>query len=245
MDFKGKTVIVTGSTRGIGNDIAVRFASLGANVMLSGTSDSVHVAVEALREKGFSAAGYSGDLSSPAVPQGLIEKTVETFGSLDILVNNAGITCDKLLIRMEEEDWDRVIDVNLKSAYLCTKAAVRIMMKKRSGSIINITSVVGLMGNAGQANYAASKAGLIGFTKSVAREFAARGITCNAVAPGFIETQMTDSLSAEIKESYLKSIPLGRYGTPSEVADLVVFLASDSARYITGQVINIDGGLYM
>jgi len=245
MDFKEKTVIVTGSTRGIGNDIAVRFASLGANVMLSGTSDSVHVAVEALREKGFSAAGYSGDLSSPAVAQGLIEKTVETFGSLDILVNNAGITCDKLLIRMEEEDWDRVIDVNLKSAYLCTKAAVRIMMKKRSGSIINITSVVGLMGNAGQANYAASKAGLIGFTKSVAREFAARGITCNAVAPGFIETQMTDSLSAEIKESYLKSIPLGRYGTPSEVADLVVFLGSDSARYITGQVINIDGGLYM
>mgnify|MGYP000965596211 FL=1 len=245
MDFKGKTVIVTGSTRGIGNDIAVRFASLGANVMLSGTSDSVYAAVDVLKEKGFSVSGYSGDVSLPAVAQGLIDKTVEIFGSLDILVNNAGITCDKLLLRMEEEDWDRVINVNLKSAYLCTKAAVRIMMKKRSGSIINISSVVGLMGNAGQANYAASKAGLIGLTKSVAREFAARGITCNAVAPGFIETQMTDSLSAEIKESYLKSIPLGRYGTPSEVADLVVFLASDSARYITGQVINIDGGLYM
>ncbi|NLX64506.1 MAG: 3-oxoacyl-[acyl-carrier-protein] reductase [Clostridiaceae bacterium] len=245
MNFKGKTVIVTGSTRGIGNEIAVRFASLGANVMLSGTSDSVYAAVDVLKEKGYSVAGYCGDVSLPAVAQSLIDKTVETFGSLDILVNNAGVTCDKLLIRMEEEDWDRVINVNLKSAYLCTKAAVRIMMKKRSGSIINITSVVGLMGNAGQANYAASKAGLIGFTKSVAREFAARGITCNAVAPGFIETRMTDSLSAEIKESYLKSIPLGRYGTPSEVADLVVFLASDSARYITGQVINIDGGLYM
>jgi len=245
MDFKGKTVIVTGSTRGIGYDIAVQFAMLGANVMFSGTSDNVYAVVDGLKKKGFSVDGYSGDLSIPAVAQGLIEKTVETFGSLDILVNNAGITCDKLLIRMEEEDWDRVINVNLKSAYLCTKAAVRIMMKKRSGSIINISSVAGLMGNAGQANYAASKAGLIGFTKSVAREFAARGITCNAVAPGFIETQMTDSLSAEIKESYLKSIPLGRYGTPSEVADLVVFLASDSARYITGQVINIDGGLYM
>jgi len=245
MDFKGKTVIVTGSTRGIGYDIAVQFAMLGANVMFSGTSDNVYAVVDGLKKKGFSVDGYSGDLSIPAVAQGLIEKTVETFGSLDILVNNAGITCDKLLIRMEEEDWDRVINVNLKSAYLCTKAAVRIMMKKRSGSIINISSVAGLMGNAGQANYAASKAGLIGFTKSVAREFAARGITCNAVAPGFIETRMTDSLSAEIKESYLKSIPLGRYGTPSEVADLVVFLASDSARYITGQVINIDGGLYM
>ena len=146
---------------------------------------------------------------------------------------------------MEEEDWDKVMETNLKSAFLCTKAAVRIMMKKRSGSIINISSIVGIMGNAGQANYAASKAGLIGFTKSVAREFAARGITCNAIAPGFIETQMTDSLSAELKETYLKSIPLGRYGTSSEVAETAVFLASDSSRYITGQVINIDGGLYM
>lgn len=245
MNFQGKTVIVTGSTRGIGNVIAVQFASLGANVMLSGTSDSVHTVADSLKEKGFSVAGYSGDLSTPVAAQGLIEKTLETFGSLDILVNNAGITCDKLLIRMEEEDWDKVINANLKSAYLCTKAAVRIMMKKRSGSIINISSIVGLMGNAGQANYAASKAGLIGFTKSIAREFAARGITCNAIAPGFIETQMTDSLSAELKESYLKSIPLGRYGTSSEVADLVVFLASDNAQYITGQVINIDGGLYM
>lgn len=245
MNFQGKTVIVTGSTRGIGNVIAVKFASLGANVMLSGTSDSVYTIVDSLKEEGFSVAGYSGDLSNPVVAQGLIEKTIEVFGGIDVLVNNAGITCDKLLIRMEEEDWDNVMNVNLKSAYLCTKAAARIMMKKRSGSIINISSIVGLMGNAGQANYAASKAGLIGFTKSVAREFAARGITCNAVAPGFIETQMTDSLSAEIKENYLKSIPLGRYGTSYEVADLVVFLASGSARYITGQVINIDGGLYM
>lgn len=245
MNFQGKTVIVTGSARGIGNVIAEQFASLGANVMLSGTSDNVYTIVDSLKKEGFSVDGYSGDLSIPVVAQGLIEKTVEVFGSVDILVNNAGITCDKLLIRMEEEDWDKVMNVNLKSAYLCTKAAARIMMKKRSGSIINISSIVGLMGNAGQANYAASKAGLVGFTKSIAREFASRGITCNAVAPGFIETQMTDSLSAEVKETYLKSIPLGRYGTSSEVADLVIFLASGSARYITGQVINIDGGLYM
>lgn len=245
MNFQGKTVIVTGSTRGIGYTIAAQFASLGANVMLSGTNDKVYTVCDELKNTGLSVAGYSGDLSTPEAAQGLVEKTVEVFGSLDVLVNNAGITCDKLLIRMEEDDWDKVMETNLKSAFLCTKAACRVMMKKRSGSIINISSIVGLMGNAGQANYAASKAGLIGFTKSVAREFAARGITCNVIAPGFIETQMTDSLSAEIKENYLKSIPLGRYGTSSEVADLAVFLSSNAARYITGQVINIDGGLYM
>lgn len=245
MDFQGKTVVVTGSARGIGNTIAGAFAALGANVMLSGTSDSVYEAVNELKNKGFIVAGYAGDLSIPFISQGLIDKTLETFGGVDILVNNAGITCDKLLIRMEEKDWDNVMDVNLKGAFLCTKAAARIMMKKRWGRIINITSVVGLMGNAGQANYAASKAGLIGFTKSVAREFASRNVTCNAIAPGFIDTQMTSSLPEEMKENYLKSIPLGRYGTPSDVADLAVFLASDRAEYITGQVINIDGGLYM
>ncbi len=245
MNFQGKTVIVTGSTRGIGHTIASRFASLGANVMLSGTNDKVYDVCGELKNAGLSVAGYSGDLSTPSAAQGIVDKTLEVFGSLDVLINNAGITSDKLLIRMEEEDWDKVMETNLKSAFLCTKAAVRIMMKKRSGSIINISSIVGIMGNAGQANYAASKAGLIGFTKSVAREFAARGITCNAIAPGFIETQMTDSLSAELKETYLKSIPLGRYGTSSEVAETAVFLASDSSRYITGQVINIDGGLYM
>ena len=245
INFQGKTVIVTGSTRGIGYAIAQRFAQLGANFMLSGTSDKVYEVRDEFRGNGFSAEGFAGDLSDPEAAQGIVEKTVQTFGSVDVLVNNAGITRDKLLIRMEEEDWDKVIETNLKSAFLCTKAAVRIMMKKRSGSIINISSIVGLMGNTGQANYAASKAGLVGFTKSVAREFGARGITCNAIAPGFIETQMTDSLSAEIRENYLKSIPLGRFGTASEVAELAVFLASDRAQYITGQVINIDGGLYM
>lgn len=245
MNFEGKTVIVTGSARGIGYAIANEFAGLGANVMLSGTGDSVYKAAAGLKDKGFSAEGYPGDLSQPSHAQGLIDKTIETFGTVDVLINNAGITCDRLLIRMEEEDWDRVINMNLKSAFLCTKAAVRIMMKKRSGSIINISSVAGLMGNAGQANYSASKAGIIGFTKSVAREFASRNITCNAIAPGFVETQMTGSLPEEIKKNYQKSIPLGRFGTPADVAGLAVFLASEKAQYITGQVINIDGGLYM
>lgn len=245
MDFTGKTVIVTGSTRGIGYAVACAFLEAGASVMLTGTGASVNDVVSELKNKGYKAEGFIGDLSVPSNAQELIDKTIEFFGGIDVLVNNAGITCDKLLIRMEEEDWDKVMNVNLKSTFLCTKAAARIMMKKRKGTIINISSIVGLMGNAGQANYAASKAGIIGFTKSVAREFASRGITCNVIAPGFIETQMTGALPEEIKENYLKSIPLGRFGTPSDVADLAVFLASDKARYITGQVINIDGGLYM
>lgn len=245
MNFEGKTVIVTGSTRGLGYAMANAFAALGANVMLSGTSESVHTVVDEFKAKGYKVEGLMGDLRLPEVAQGLIDKTVEVFGTVDVLINNAGIVSDKPLVRMDEEDWDKVLDTNLKVTFLCTKAALKIMMKKRSGTIINMTSVVGLMGNVGQANYAASKAGLIGFTKSIAKEYGARGITCNAIAPGFIETQMTGSLPEGIKELYLKSIPLGRYGTPDEVADLAVFLASDKARYITGQVINIDGGLYM
>ena len=245
MDFKGKTVIVTGSSRGIGYAVATAFAELNANVMMTGTGESVHKACDELKEKGFNVKSFAGDISDASTAQSLIKATVDAFGTVDVLVNNAGITRDKLLIRMEEEDWDDVLRINLKGTFLCTKAAIRLMMKKRQGSIINIASIVGLMGNAGQANYAASKAGIIGFTKSIAREFASRGITCNAIAPGFIETRMTNVLSEEIKESYLKSIPLGRFGTPSEVGDLAVFLASDRAKYITGQVINIDGGLYM
>ena len=245
MDFKGKTVIVTGSSRGIGYSIAEAFAGLNADVMMTGTSESVFKACEALKEKGFSVEAFAGDISNADNVQALINKTVETFGGIDVLVNNAGITRDNLLIRMNEEDWDSVINTNLKGTFLCTRAAVRLMMKKRCGSIINVASIVGLMGNAGQANYSATKAGIIGFTKSVAREFASRGIRCNAIAPGFIETDMTNKLPEEIKENYLKNIPLGRFGTPSDVADLAVFLASDMAKYITGQVINVDGGLYM
>jgi 3-oxoacyl-[acyl-carrier protein] reductase len=213
--------------------------------MLSGTTEKVNSVADEFIKKGYQVSGYCGNLTDKNAAQQLIDKTIEVFGSIDVLVNNAGITRDNLLIRMDEDEWDNVMQANLKTAFLCTKAAVRIMMKKRKGSIINISSVVGLMGNAGQANYAASKAGMIGFTKSVAREFASRGITCNAIAPGFIETQMTDSLSPELKEAYLKTIPLGRYGTSSEVADLAIFLGSEKAQYITGQVINIDGGLYM
>ena len=245
MDFSGKTVIVTGSTRGIGKAVAARFAELGANVMVCGTTSKVHDVVDELRSKGYSAAGFVGDMADPDNAQALIDSTVEVFGGLDVLVNNVGITRDKLLIRMEDEDWDAVMDINLKSAFLMTRAAVKVMMKKKKGTIINMTSVVGIMGNISQANYAASKAGLIGFTKSVAKEYARRGITCNAIAPGFIETEMTGSLPEEVKDNYIRNIPLGRPGTTSEVADLAVFLASDGAQYITGQVINIDGGLCM
>lgn len=245
MDFTGKTVIVTGSTRGIGKGIAARFAELGANVMICGTTGRVHDAVNDLKDKGCHAAGFVGDLAVPENAQALIDQTISAFGGLDVLINNAGVTRDRLLIKMEEEDWDTVMNINLKSAFLLTKAAVKIMMKKKKGAIINVSSVVGLMGNSSQANYAASKAGLIGLTKSVAKEYARRGITCNAIAPGFIETEMTGSLPEEVKEYYLKNIPLGRPGTTSDVADLAVFLASDWAQYITGQVIHIDGGLYM
>jgi 3-oxoacyl-[acyl-carrier protein] reductase len=245
MEFKGKSVIVTGSTRGIGYGIARKFAELGANVLICGTTEKVFGIVDEFKRQGLNAAGFAGDISHPDVAQALVDKAVEEFGAVDVLVNNAGITCDKLLIKMEPDDWDRVMDTNLKSAYLVTRAAVKVMMKKKKGSIINISSVVGLMGNSSQANYAASKAGLIGFTKSVAKEYARRGITCNALAPGFIETEMTGSLPEEVKEYYLRSIPLGRPGTTSDVADLAVFLASDKAQYITGQVINIDGGLHM
>jgi len=245
MDFTGKTVIVTGSSRGIGKAIAVKFAELGANVVINGTSKTVFDTEKELTEKGFRVKAFEGDISIPENAVALVDFAVDNFGTVDILVNNAGITRDKLLVRMNDEDWDSVLDINLKSAYLCTKAAVKVMMKKRQGTIINVSSVVGITGNAGQANYAASKAGLIGFTKSVAKELGSWGITCNAVAPGYIETDMTAGLSDEVKEKFLAAVPLRRAGTPSEVADAVCFLASDMARYITGQVINIDGGMVM
>lgn len=245
MDFSGKTVIVTGSTRGLGKAIAEKFASLGANVVINGTSKTVFQTEEEFVGKGYPVKAVEGDISIPGKAQELINTAVETFGTVDILVNNAGVVRDKLLMRMSEDDWDTVLDINLKSAFLCTKALTKLLMKKRQGIIINITSVVGIMGNAGQANYAASKAGMIGFTKSVAKELGAWGIRCNAVAPGFIETDMSTQLSEEIQEKYLAAIPLKRAGTPSEVADAVCFLASEQAQYITGQVIHIDGGMVM
>ncbi len=245
MGMQGKTVIVSGSARGIGKAIAQRFCEEGANVVLSGVSEGVIATAEAFRTAGYAVTAVQADVATTEGAKSLLDAAMDTYGTCDVLVNNAGITRDKLLIRMDENDWDQVMDTNLKGTFLLTKAVARIMMKKRTGRIINMTSVVGVMGNAGQANYAASKAGMIGFTKSIARELAGRGITCNAIAPGFIETQMTDALPEEVQAAYLKSIPAGRYGTPAEVADLVMFLAGDQAAYITGQIIHIDGGLYM
>lgn len=245
MDFTGKTVVVTGSSRGLGKAIAEKYAQFGANVVINGTSKTIFDTEKEFIEKGYCVKAFEGDISVAEIAKALIDFAVENFGTVDVLVNNAGIIRDKLLIRMSDEDWESVLNVNLRSAFLCTKAVARLMMKKRQGAVINISSVVGVMGNAGQANYAASKAGLIGFTKSIAKELGSWGITCNAVAPGFIETDMSNQLSDEFKEKFLTAIPLRRAGTPSEVADAVCFLSSDMAKYITGQVIHIDGGMVM
>jgi len=245
MDMSEKTVLVSGSTRGIGLAIAQKFSGLNANVVITGTTDRVFTVAEELKNTGGCVVAVKADVTRYEDAERMVNTAVDRFGKLDILINNAGVTRDQLLIRMSEADWDTVMDTNLKGTFLLTKAASKFMMKKRYGRIINITSVVGVMGNAGQANYAASKAGMIGFTKSIAKELSSRNVTCNAIAPGFIETQMTGDLPDNIKENYLKSIPAGRFGLPAEVADLAVFLSSDNAAYITGQVIHIDGGLYM
>jgi len=247
MPLKGKTAIVTGSGRGLGKAIALKLAAMGANIVLNDIreSDSVDVTYEEFKAKGYNAIVTKGDVRNENDVEDMVQKAVEAFGSVDILVNNAGITKDMLMIKMSEKEWDDVLDINLKGAFLCTKAAVKVMMKKKWGKIINIASVAGVMGNPGQANYSASKAGLIGLTKSTAKEFASRNITCNAVAPGLIQSKMTDVLPEKVKENYLNSIPLRRFGTPEDVANVVGFLASDDSNYITGQVIHIDGGLVM
>ncbi len=246
MQLKDKVAIVTGSTRGIGKEIALEFARRGAKVVVSGRNAERAEAVCAeIKTPGGSAIAVAGDVSRMADAQQLIERAIEQFGQIDVLVNNAGITRDNLLIRMKEEEWDEVLAINLKGAFNCIKSVTRQMMKQRSGRIINITSVVGQIGNAGQANYAASKAGIIGLTKSVARELASRNITCNAVAPGFIETDMTGALDEKVRESLQAQIPLGRLGSVSDVARAAAFLAGDEAAYITGQVINVDGGMVM
>ena len=247
MQLKGKTAIITGSSRGIGKAIAFKLGKMGANIVINGSSpsDALKKTEEELKEAGINVITVVADVRKNEDVEAMINTAVETFGSLDILVNNAGVTKDKLMMRMTESDWDDVLDINLKGAFLCTKAASKIMMKQRSGKIINITSVVGITGNPSQTNYAASKAGLIGLTKSTAKELASRGINCNAVAPGLIETDMTDVLPDSVKENYLNSIPQKRYGTPEDVANVVGFLASEEANYITGQVMHIDGGLVM
>ncbi|HHW32452.1 MAG TPA: 3-oxoacyl-[acyl-carrier-protein] reductase [Clostridiaceae bacterium] len=247
MSLKGKTALVTGAGRGLGKAIALKLAQMGANIVLNDivNSDSVDSTAKEFTEAGYNVIVIKGDVRNTEDVENMMKKTVEVFGSLDILVNNAGITRDTLLLKMTEKDWEDVIGINLTGAFICTKAAAKIMVKQRSGKIINISSVAGVMGNPGQANYSASKAGLIGLTKSTAKELASRNITCNAVAPGLIVSKMTDVLPDKVKENYLNSIPLKRFGTPEDVANVVGFLASDDSNYITGQVIHIDGGLVM
>jgi len=247
MQLKGKTAVVTGSGRGLGKAIAKKLAMMGANIVLNDipNSDSIDQTAEEFKAEGFNVIVTKGDVRNPDDVEDMVNKAVEAFGRIDILVNNAGITRDTLMLRMTEKDWDDVLDINLKGAFLCTRAVAKIMMKQKSGKIINISSVAGVMGNPGQANYSASKAGLIGLTKSTAKELASRNITCNAVAPGLIKSNMTDVLPDKVKETYLKSIPLNRFGTPEDVANVVGFLASEDSDYINGQVIHIDGGLVM
>jgi 3-oxoacyl-[acyl-carrier protein] reductase len=245
-NLDGKTALVTGSAQGIGKTIALRLASAGANVIVSDmNAEGINAVAAEIQALGRTALALPCNVSDSAQVESMIAKGVASFPSIDILINNAGVTRDNLLIRMDEKDWDLVMAVNLKGTFLMTKAVSQIMMRKRFGRIVNIASVVGLMGNAGQANYAASKAGVIAFTRSVAKEFASRNITCNAVAPGFIETAMTQKLSEKVKEDYQSVIPLRRFGSADDVAGAVLFLTSDDASYITGQVLSVDGGMLM
>ncbi|MFB2934994.1 3-oxoacyl-[acyl-carrier-protein] reductase [Aerosakkonemataceae cyanobacterium BLCC-F154] len=243
--LRGQVAIVTGASRGIGRAIALALAAEGANVVVNYASSSTAAdeVVAEINSLGCEAVALQADVSQAEQVESLLNAVTEKWGRVDILVNNAGITRDTLLLRMKPEDWQAVIDLNLTGVFLCTRAVSKLMLKQRSGRIVNITSVAGQMGNPGQANYSAAKAGVIGFTKTIAKEFASRGITVNAVAPGFIETDMTSNLKSE---EILKFIPLGRYGKPEEIAGMVRFLAADSAAaYITGQVFNVDGGMVM
>ena len=244
--LSGKTAIVTGASRGIGAAIARRLCEVGANVVLcSRSAASVAEMTDTLRDKGYTTFSTAADISKKEDVDALMEKTIERFSQIDILVNNAGITRDMLLMRLKDEDWDAVLQTNLTGTMYCTRAVLRPMIRQRSGRIINISSVVGLVGNPGQANYAAAKAGIIGFTKATAKEVGARGITVNAIAPGFITTDMTAQIPAENQKQLLELIPLREFGDAEDVADAVCFLASDAAGYITGQVLQVDGGMVM
>ena len=245
MDLTDKVAIVTGSGRGIGKAIALRLAKAGATVVTNSISDptSAEAVAAEIKAMNRNSLAVRGDVSMSEDVTKMVETAVSAFGKVDIMVNNAGITRDHLLMRLTDDDWDRVIAVNLRSVFLCTRAVLKYMTRQRWGRIINMASVVGIAGNAGQANYAASKAGIIGFTKTVAKEVASRGITVNAIAPGFIDTQMTQHLDEAWKQEILKRIPLGSLGTPQDVAEAAAFLASEEARYITGHVLNVDGGM--
>lgn len=247
MKLLGKVALVTGASRGIGREIAIELAKEGANVAVNyaGSEARANEVVQEIQSLGREAFAIQCDVANGESVTEMVKKTIERWGSLDILVNNAGITRDNLLMRMKEEEWDDVINTNLKGVFLCTKAVTRQMMKQKSGRIINISSVVGESGNPGQANYVAAKAGVIGLTKTSAKELAPRGITVNAVAPGFITTDMTDKLTDELKEGMLKMIPLAKFGEPKDIARTVTFLASDDSRYITGQTLHVNGGMVM
>ncbi|MDP4097580.1 3-oxoacyl-[acyl-carrier-protein] reductase [Paenibacillus sp. P96] len=245
--FSGKTALVTGASRGIGRSIALALAEAGANVAVNyaGSEHAAAETVDLIRSKGVEAIAVRANVGKTDEAEQLVKQVTDTWGRIDILVNNAGITRDNLIMRMKEEEFDQVIETNLKGVYNCLKAATRPMMKQRSGRIINISSVVGVVGNAGQANYVAAKAGVIGLTKSAARELSSRQITVNCVAPGFIDTEMTQILTDELREKMLGNIPLARLGRPEEIAEVVLFLASDASSYMTGQTLHVDGGMYM
>ncbi|MGO1059816.1 3-oxoacyl-[acyl-carrier-protein] reductase [Planococcus sp. FY231025] len=246
-DLTGKTAIITGASRGIGAEIARKLAAAGAKVVVnySGSQEKAEAVVEEIKAGGGEAIAVKANVSDAEAVKALVDEAMQAFGSVDILVNNAGITRDNLMMRMKDDEWDDVINTNLKGVFVCTKAVMRQMMKQRAGRIINIASIVGVMGNAGQANYVAAKAGVIGLTKTTARELASRNITANAVAPGFITTDMTDKLGEDIQKTMLSQIPLGRFGKPEEVAKAVLFLASDDSSYMTGQTLHLDGGMVM
>ncbi len=246
INLKDKVAVITGSARGIGKSIAEKLAQAGAKIVISDILDDGEATAKEIAEKyGVETAFFKSNVADIKSAEELVDKSSEKFGKIDIFVNNAGITRDGLFLRMKEEDFDRVIAVNLKGVFNCSQAVFKTMIKQRSGSIINISSVIGLMGNVAQVNYAASKAGVIGMTKSIAREGAKRGVRCNAVAPGFIKTDMTHVLKEEVQQQILSQIPMGEMGTPDDVANLVLFLASDLSTYITGQVIPVDGGMVM
>jgi 3-oxoacyl-[acyl-carrier protein] reductase len=246
MELQGKVALITGGAQGIGKVTALLLAEQGADIAVSDINrEGAEEAAREIERLGRRGLALEGDVSDPADAERMVDTTVEQLGGIDILVNNAGITRDGLLLRMAEEDWDAVLNVNLKGTFNCSKAAIKHMIKRKSGRIVNIASVVGEMGNAGQANYAASKAGIIGLTKSIAREYAQRGINVNAIAPGYIQTPMTDGLSEKVKEELKAQIPMARLGTPLDVGNAIYFLVSNASSYITGQVLNVNGGLYM